>query len=117
MKPIQKLNLQNIETYHERAEDFSIKNIEKYDIVTARAVSHLSNILEYSIQCVKVNGYFVAMKANCEEEINESKNALNLLNCSIENIIKFNLPYEESARTLIKIKKERDKSASLFFTY
>ena len=47
------------------------------------------------------------MKANCEEEINESKNALNLLNCSIENIIKFNLPYEESIRTLIKIKKEK----------
>ena len=106
-KVIERLELKDIETYHERAEDFSIKNIEKYDIVTARAVSHLSNILEYSIQCVKVNGYFVAMKANCEEEINESKNALNLLNCSIENIIKFNLPYEESIRTLIKIKKEK----------
>lgn len=102
----EKLNLNDITIVHERAEEFSIKNKEKYDVVTARAVAHLSNLLEYSIQSVKVDGYFIAMKAQATEELNESKNAINLLSCSLDECIEFNLPIEESKRTLIKIKKD-----------
>ena len=102
---IKKLKLENIEVYHDRAEEFAKNNIEKFDVVTARAVAHLSILLEYSIPMVKINKYFIAMKANINEEIEESQNALNILNSNIIKIEKFNLPIELSNRTLIKIKK------------
>ena len=54
---------------------------------------------------VKINKYFIAMKGNINEELEESKNALKLLNSKLENVIEFKLPYEESNRNLIKITK------------
>jgi 16S rRNA (guanine527-N7)-methyltransferase len=102
---IKELKLKNIEVLHERAEEFAKENIEKYDIVTARAVAHLSILLEYSIPMVKINKYFIAMKANINEELEESSNALKLLNSKIIKIEKFKLPIEESNRTIIKIEK------------
>lgn len=103
---IKELNLKNIEVYHERAEKFAKENIEKYDVVTARAVAHLSILLEYSIPMVKVNKYFIAMKANIDEELEESNNALKVLDSKIIQIEKFLLPIEESNRTIIKIEKQ-----------
>lgn len=103
----EKLNLKDLEIIHARAEEFSKNNKEKYDIVTARAVSHLSNLLEYSVNLIKIGKYFIAMKANIKEELEESKNALKLLNCRIDNIIEFKLPFENSNRSLIKIIKEK----------
>lgn len=105
---IEKLKLENIETYHMRGEDFSKLNREKYDVVTARAVSNLNIISEICIPMVKVNGYFIPMKGNCEEEIKESLVLLKKLDCSIEKIENFDLPIENSRRTLIKIKKEKE---------
>ena len=104
---IKELKLSNIEVYHDRAEDFARKNIEKFDIVTARAVAHLSVLLEYSIPMVKINKYFIAMKANIETEIEESSNALEKLDAKIVEIEKFKLPLEESNRTIIKVEKLR----------
>lgn len=106
---IKELNLENIEVFHARAEEFAKENIEKYDVVTARAVAHLSILLEYSIPMVKINKYFIAMKANIDEELEESNNALKLLNSKIIQIKKFKLPIEKSNRTIIKIEK-KDKT-------
>lgn len=104
---IDKLELKNIEVIHARAEEYAVNNREKFDVVTARAVAHLSILLEYSMPLVKINKYFIAMKANIKEEIEESKNALNLLSSIISDKKIFLLPYEESTRSLIKIKKEK----------
>ena len=104
---IKELKLSNIKVYHDRAEDFARENIEKFDIVTARAVAHLSVLLEYSIPMVKINKYFIAMKANIETEIEESSNALEKLDAKIVEIKKFKLPLEESNRTIIKVEKLR----------
>jgi len=102
---IKELKLDNIEVYHDRAEEFAKSNIEKYDIVTARAVAHLSVLLEYSIPMVKINKYFIAMKANIDTEIEESSNALEKLDSKIIKIDRFQLPIEESNRTIIKVEK------------
>ncbi len=102
---IDKLNLKNIQTIHERAEEFSRKNQEKYDVVTARAVSHLAILLEYCAPAIKINGFFIAMKANISEELKESKNAMNLLKMKLIQKVEFNLPIENSKRTLLKIQK------------
>ena len=101
----EKLKLTNIEIIHSRIEDYAKDNREKFDIVTSRAVANLSILLEYAIPLVKVNKYFIAMKGNAKEEIEESKNAFKVLNSYIEKSLEFKLPIENSQRNLIKIKK------------
>lgn len=102
---IKELGLKDIQALHERAEEFAKKNIEKYDIVTSRAVAPLNILLEYSIPILKTNKYFISYKGNISREIIESKNAISKLDSKIEEIIEFKLPIEESQRTIIKIKK------------
>lgn len=110
---IEKLNLENIEAIHERAEVFSKNNIEKYDVVTARAVAKLNILLELSIQAIKSNGYFIAMKSNVEEELNNIDKTLDKLNSKLVDKIEFTLPIENSNRTLIKIEKI-DKTPNIY---
>lgn len=101
---IKELNLKQIEVIHQRAEEYSKENKNKYDLVTARAVSKLNIISEICIPAVKINGYFIAMKAQIEEETKDTT-FLNKLNSQITDIVSFVLPYENSIRNLIVIKK------------
>jgi len=104
---IKELGLKDIEAIHARSEEYGIKNREKFDIATARAVAPLNILLEYSIPILKVNGLFVPMKANIFQEILESKNALKTLDAEIIFQQEFELPIELSKRTLIKIRKNK----------
>ncbi len=113
---IDKLNLNNIEAINERAEIY-IKNSPKYDIVTARAVSNLNTLSELSIPFVKQDGYFIAMKGELNKELDTSINAIKILGGNVEEIIKFNLPIENSERTLIKIKKIKETPQEYPRTY
>jgi 16S rRNA (guanine527-N7)-methyltransferase len=109
---IKKLDINNCNVVTARAEDFIKENREKYDLITCRAVSKLSIISELCIPGVKVNGYFIPMKANIEEEL-KNIDILKKLNSEIEKIIKFNLPKEGSIRNLIVIKKN-DKTNNIY---
>lgn len=111
-KVIKSLELKNIEAIHTRIEEYSKKNIEKFDVVTARAVAPLNILLELGISLVKVGKYFVAMKGNIKNEPSYS-NSLTKLNCIQDNIIEFELPIENSKRSLIKIVKI-DHTSKLF---
>ncbi len=99
----EELGLKNVECIHARAEEYALKNREKFDVVTARAVAALRVLLEYSIPLVKNSKYFIALKGT--EDINESKNALKVLNSKIVQKEKFLLPIENSNRTIIKVQK------------
>lgn len=99
------LNLQNLTIINSRAEDYSKNNREIFDIVTSRAVAPLKHLLEYSIPLVKVNGNYIAMKSNIDNETNNIDNYYQKLNITKEKEIKFNLPIENSIRTLILYKK------------
>ena len=103
---VQKLELTDIEIVNERSEDYAKNNLDKYDLVTARAVTHLKALSELCLPLVKVNGYFIPLKGNAKEEIEISKNIITKLNSHIDNIIEFNLPIEDSTRTIIKIIKD-----------
>lgn len=103
---IEELGLTDIETVHSRAEDYVKFHKNKFDIVTSRAVSRLCNLLDYSAPLVKKGGYFIPMKANCEDEIKESLPILKRKNLIIEKIDKFILPIENSTRTIIVINKK-----------
>lgn len=102
---IKELDLKDIDTVCSRAEDYALKNREKYDIVVCRAVAHLEILVEITLPLVKVNGYFIAMKSNANEEIALARKKILVLNSKIIEILSFKLPFENSIRTLIKIQK------------
>lgn len=102
---IKELDLKDIDTVCSRAEDYALKNREKYDIVVCRAVAHLEILVEITLPLVKVNGYFIAMKSNSNEEIALARKKIFALNSKIIEILSFKLPFENSIRTLIKIQK------------
>ena len=103
---IKKLNLIDIKTVHDRAEDYAKNHREEYDIVTSRAVANLRVLSELCIPMVKVNGYFIPLKATIEEELNDSKDIIHKLSGKLEHQETFNLPIEESIRNILLIKKE-----------
>lgn len=84
---IKELELKNIKTVHSRIEEF--KEIEAFDVVVSRAVSKINILLELGCKLPKVNGLFVFMKGNILEELKSAKNALKVLNYSLEKIIKY----------------------------
>lgn len=100
--------LENIETVHFRAEEIgkNKKYREKYDIATSRAVAQLNILAEYLLPLVKVGGKCICMKgSNVEEELKNSKKAINLLGGEIEKIEEFILPDSDIKRNVIIIKK------------
>lgn len=104
----QKLKLDNIEIINKRAEDYVRTNRSKFDIVTSRAVAHLSILAELEIPALKINGYFLPLKSSIEKEIEETSEKLKILNSSIEEIVEYTLPIENSKRTILKIKKNKE---------
>lgn len=103
-----KLELTKIDFYHGRAEEFCQHNREKFDIVTARAVSNMTTLTELCLPLVKINGYFIALKGSNKDELNESIYAIEKLGGFIENTINFNLPYEGGERNIVKIIKQKN---------
>lgn len=100
--------LNKIHTIHGRAEDFGkdVKYREKFDIVTSRAVASLNVLLEYMLPFVKIGGKCICMKgSNCDDEIENAKNAIKILGGEIEKIEKFTLPNSDNNRTILIIKK------------
>lgn len=102
---IEKLNLKNIKAIHIRAEEYIKDNRETFDIVTSRAVANLNMLSELCIPYVKLDGYFIPMKSEVEEEIKNCENAIKTLGGVIEDTIIFKLPFDSGIRSLIRVKK------------
>ena len=81
---IEELDLHKIIAIHSRIEDYGKTNREMFDVVTARAVTNMNNLLEFSIPLVKVNKYFIAMKGS-NAEVDNISNALNVLNTKLDD--------------------------------
>ena len=112
-KVIDKLKLKDINVINARAEEFAKNNREKYDIVTSRAVAPLKHLLEYSIPVLKVNGNFISLKSNIDEELKNIDNYHKKLYLTQEEVVTYQLPYELSLRTLYKVTK--GKSTPLIY--
>ena len=93
---------------NDRAENYIKNNREAFDIVVSRAVASLPVLLELTIPFVKVNGYFISMKGNAQEELEISKNTHSILGAKIDSINEFKLIKEQSNRTIIIYKKEKE---------
>ena len=98
---ITELKLTDIEVINSRAEEY--KNREFFDIVTARAVAPLNILLELATPISKK--YVILMKANCEEELKNTKNLYKELSLELESKEEFLLPFENSKRTIIRYLK------------
>ena len=96
----------DITIINDRAENFCRGKRELFDLVVSRAVASLPVLLELTIPFVKVDGIFVAMKANVDEELKETINTPKELGAKLESINKFNLIIEDSNRTILVYKKE-----------
>ncbi|RBW69143.1 16S rRNA (guanine(527)-N(7))-methyltransferase RsmG [Bacillus taeanensis] len=107
---VDKLNLENVNLYHDRAETFGQKPEirESYDLVTARAVARLSVLSELCLPLVKTGGTFIAMKGpQLNEELKEAEKALRILGGTFQLLEKTELPIEKSERNIVIIKKEK----------
>ena len=106
----QNLKLKNITTIHGRAEEFgkNKKEREIYDIATSRAVAPLNILLEYLLPLVKVGGKAICMKGSNIEEIENAKNALEILGGKIEKIEEITLPNSDIKRNIIIVKKVKN---------
>mgnify|MGYP004607464823 FL=1 len=104
------LKLENITTIHGRAEEFgkNKKEREIYDIATSRAVAPLNILLEYLLPLVKVGGKAICMKGSNIEEIENAKNALEILGGKIEKIEEITLPNSDIKRNIIIVKKVKN---------
>ena len=103
-----KLGLTKIDFYHGRAEEFCVKNREKFDIVTARAVTNMTALTELCLPLTKINGYFIALKGSNQEELNDSMYAIEKLGGIEEDKINFELPYDCGERNILRILKQKN---------
>ena len=88
----EKLGLENVHFYHDRAETFGQNkdHREQYDVVTARAVAKMSVLSELCLPLAKVDGFFVALKgANGQEELEEGKSAITTLGGKVQKVDSF----------------------------
>jgi len=102
---IQILELENIKAVHTRGEDYH----EEFDLVTSRAVANIEKLVNYTMHLVKKDGIFVAMKGDIEKELTKEVEKKLSKKYKIMGIEKFNLPIENSNRSLVII-KNIDKS-------
>ena len=103
------LKLEHVKCIHSRAEDAAREPQyrETFQWATARAVAPLPVLLEYCAPFIEVGGCFIAMKgSNIEAELEDAANAIKVLNLTVEDQYRFDLPFEMGARTIIKFRKE-----------
>ncbi len=105
---VDQLGLRQVETVHSRAEDFArdSRYRESFDRVTSRAVARLPVLLEYAIPLLKKKGLFLAAKGSqVDEEVKESRKALEALGGKINGIERFNLGTEAEHRAIVIVEK------------
>lgn len=99
----------DVEIVNERAEKYIGSKRETFDYVVARAVSSLPVLSELCIPFVKIGGKFIAYKGN-NEDIDASIYAIETLGGELSKVHTFELPIENSTRSLIEISKKENTS-------
>ena len=105
------LGLDKIRLVHDRAEIFGNHKADArhmFDVVTARAVAQLNVLSELCLPLVRTGGQFIVMKGKkAQQELDESKFALDLLGGELIKVHQLSLPKEESDRYIMIIDKKR----------
>ena len=96
------LNLKDIKAIHTRGEDYK----ETFDVVTSRAVANIETLVKYTMHLVNKKGIFIAMKGNIDNELTKPIEKKLSRKYKIIKIEKFQLPNENSERSLVVIKNK-----------
>lgn len=105
---IGRLELEDIEAIHGRAEDFAKPDLlrEKFDLCVSRAVANLSTLCEYCIPYVKIDGFFISYKSEkISDEMQAAQRAIALLGGDLYDQKELILPNSDLYRNLFQIKK------------
>jgi len=111
-----KLNLK-VTIINDRVENFSKNNLNKFDIVTSRAVANLRVLSELSLPLVKKEGLFIPLKGNIEEELKESSDTIELMDGVLIDRVSFELFNSGGTRNIIVIKKLKETDLEKLRTY
>lgn len=100
------LDLRHARAIHGRAEelgrDYSYR--DHFDIAVARAVTALPTLLELALPLVKPGGLLIAMKGR-DDETPESVRALEQLKGRLEEVVSYELPDTDHARSFVIVRK------------
>lgn len=110
----EELGLEDVNFVHSRAEDAGQNKEyrEKFDLVTARAVARMSVLSELCLPFVKKKGLFAAMKGSqIEEELDKGQRAIQVLGGHLKKLHTFQLPIEESERSIVIVEKTKETRA------
>ena len=94
-KVVEETELENVTTYHGRAEEFARKKEfrDAFDVSVSRAVANMSTLAEYTLPYVKPGGVMIAMKGSeYKEELKEAENAIKVLGGEIKEVKEITLP-------------------------
>ena len=111
-----KLNIK-VEIINDRVEIYSKNNLNKFDIVTSRAVANLRVLSELALPLVKEKGYFIALKANIDKEINDALETIDILNSKIIKKEEFYLYNNIGFRTILVIEKHNKTDIKILRSY
>ena len=111
---VRELGLTDVEVVHRRAEDLGQEKHfrEQFDFAVSRAVGSLSSLAELCIPFCRVGGLFAAYKGpRASAEVDEAKNAFQLLGGKLEAVHKLTLPFSDQERALVLVRKSRPTPA------
>lgn len=110
---IQKLGLTNVTAIHHRVEDKEFKDeyLNQFNYVVSRAVASLDTLSEYCVPFVKVNGEFIAFKAdNIEDELKHSFIAMQVMGGKYDRTEEYEVNGVKRKLVFVKkLKKTSDK--------
>lgn len=102
------LGFSGVEVVTARAEELGQNKAhrQRYDLVTARAVSALPVLCEYCLPLAKVGGRLLApKKGDISQELSEGKTAAKILGGQLGKTYPFTLPGDEEPRAVISVRK------------
>lgn len=108
----QKLELDDVNCIHSRAEEAPKDYRAGFDIALSRAVARLNLLCELCLPMVKNGGLFIAMKGtDCAEEIKEAEKGIALLGGKLLKKTDYTIPGTDISHSAVIIKKVADTPA------
>ena len=106
-----------VKIIHDRIENYSKNYLNYYDVVTSRAVANLRILAELSLPLAKTDGYFIPLKANLDNEMDDLTGTLNHFSAELIDKKSFTLINEGSIRNILKYKKNSNSNINDIRTY
>jgi len=104
------LGLHNFEALHARAEELVAKHARSFDWVVSRAFSDIPTFVRIALPLIREQGEIIAMKGRGgREEAVAAGSALRGIGVEVSDIIEFRLPVSGDARSLIVMKRVKEK--------